>query len=231
MIPLDDLTHLTFDCYGTLIDWERGILSAVQTWLTRSETAVSPEIILRSYVRHEARLEGQAWRPYCDVLRGVMRGIAKDLGVPLKIADEDTLVDSLPAWPPFPDTVAALQCLSTRFKLVILSNIDDALFRETHKHLKVQFTDIITAEQVKSYKPAPAHFVEALRRLNAPAQNILHVAQSLYHDHVPAHQIGFRTAWIKRPSLLSGTGLAPNINAAPDFLFSDLARFTAQVCR
>lgn len=231
MIPLNDISHLTFDCYGTLIDWERGILSAMQPLLARSGLAASPEIVLRSFVQHEARLENQSWMLYREVLRGVMLGIAKDLGVHLTTGDEDTLVDSLASWPPFPDTIAALQRLSTRFKLVILSNTDDSLFRETQKQLKIQFAEIITAEQVKSYKPAHAHFNEALRRLDLPANCILHVAQSLYHDHTPARQLGFHTAWINRPSLLGGTGLAPDSNATPDLTFTDLASFTGYVLR
>jgi len=229
MIALDEITQLTFDCYGTLIDWESGILNAVQPLAARWGVTASPEVILRSYVQHEARLENQSWMPYRDVLRGVMLGIAKDLGVHLTTGEEDTLVDSLSSWPPFPDTVAALQRLSTRFKLVILSNTDDSLFSETQKQLKVQFAEIITAEQVKSYKPAPAHFAEALRRLNVPVKNILHVAQSLYHDHVPARQLGFHTACINRPSLLAGTGLAPDSTARPDLTFTDLASFTGYV--
>lgn len=230
MIPLDDISHLTFDCYGTLIDWERGILNAVQPLMARSGAA-SPEAILGSYVRNEARLEKGPWISYRDILRGVMLGIAKDLGVSLRTGEEDTLVDSLSWWPPFPDTAAALQRLSKRFKLVILSNTDDSLFRETQKHLKVQFADVITAEQVKSYKPSHAHFVEALRRLDVPAKSILHVAQSLYHDHAPAGQLGFHSAWINRPGFLTGTGLAPASNAQPHVTFTDLASFAAFALR
>lgn len=229
MIPPDEISHLTFDCYGTLIDWERGILNTVQPWLARSKVTASPEIVLRSYVQHEARLENQSWMPYREVLRGVMLGIAKDFGVLLTSGDEDTLADSLPLWPPFSDTVAALQRLSTQFKLVILSNTDDSLFRETQKQLKIQFAEIITAEQVRSYKPGHAHFREAQRRLDLPANRILHVAQSLHHDHEPARQLGFHTAWINRPSLLGDTGLAPDSNAKPDLTFTDLASFTAYV--
>lgn len=228
MLRLDEITHLTFDCYGTLIDWERGILKALQP-LIASSSGASPEDILRSYIRHEARWEGQEWVLYREILRGVMVGIAKDLGVSLKTGDEDTLVDSLPNWTPFPDTVAALQQLSARFKLVILSNTDDSLFHETQKQLKIQFAEIITAEQVKSYKPGHAHFNEALHRLKVPAKRILHVAQSLYHDHVPAQQLGFHTAWISRPTLLSGSGLAPEAASTPDLTFTDLASFAAHV--
>jgi len=231
MIPLDEISHLTFDCYGTLIDWERGILNAIQPLLTREGVIATPEAILRSYVQNEARLEQGRWIPYWEILRGIMRGIASDLSFPLPPGEDSALVDSLPAWPPFSDTVTALERLSSRFQLVILSNTDDLLFRETQKQLKVQFAEIITAEQVKSYKPGHAHFNEALRRLGVSANHVLHVAQSLYHDHVPAGQLGFHTAWIKRPSLLSGTGVAPDASAKPNLAFPDLARFTAYTLR
>jgi 2-haloacid dehalogenase len=229
MTPLDQISHLTFDCYGTLIDWERGILAATQPVLARLGASVSPEAILRSYVQHEARLEAQGWRAYREVLAGVMIALAGDFGVPLPEAQSGTLASSLPLWPPFPDTEAALERLSTRFRLVILSNTDDSLFAETQKRLPVPFATVITAEQVKSYKPGPAHFHEALRRLEVPAARILHVAQSLYHDHVPARQLGFNTAWVNRPSLLPGTGLAPTASVRPDLVVPDLATLAAQL--
>jgi len=229
MIPLGNITHLTFDCYGTLIDWERGILAATQSLLTRRGVQVAPEAILQSYVRHEARLEAQPWMPYREILCGVMTSLAADFKITLKPGQQDALVNSLPNWPPFPDTVAALKHLATRFKLVILSNTDDDLFAETQKRLQVSFAAIITAEQVRSYKPSHAHFHEALHQLNVPATNILHVAQSLYHDHIPARALGFNTAWINRPSLLPDVGLAPKTNCQTDLIFPDLAALIPQL--
>jgi 2-haloacid dehalogenase len=182
----------------------------------------SSEAVLQSFVAHEARIESLNWRPYREVLRGVVTGIASDFGVTLSDSDGALLADSLPDWPPFPDTVGALQKLSKRFCLVVISNTDDALFAATQRRLKFRFDEVITAEQVRSYKPGTAHFQEALRRLDVPATKILHVAQSLYHDHVPAQRLGFRTAWINRPSLLAGKGLAPAAVVKPDLEFSDL---------
>jgi 2-haloacid dehalogenase len=222
---------LTFDCYGTLIDWEKGILSAVNPLFARSKKKAMPEAILRSFVAHEARVEAAEWRPYREVLREVLAGIAMDFSMKLRDSETNLLSDSLPDWPPFPDTVDALERLSQRFRLVILSNTDDSLFAGTQKVLGVQFDQVITAEQVKSYKPGKAHFEEAMRRLRVPVSQILHVAQSLYHDHVPAQQLGFQTAWIKRPSLLADTGLAPLIDIKPDFVFSDLAGLTNALSR
>ena len=223
----DGITHLTFDCYGTLIDWEQGLLSALKPWLVRSGGNASAEALLRSFVTHEARIEAGSWRPYREVLRGVMSGIAFDLGIALRESDAGLLADSLPSWPPFPDTVTGLTVLSKAYKLVIVSNIDDDLITATQKELKVTFAEVITAEQVRSYKPAMAHFREVPRRLGVPVGRILHVAQSLYHDHAPAQRLGFRTAWVKRPSLLSRTGLAPEAHVQPNLVFPDLKTLAA----
>jgi 2-haloacid dehalogenase len=222
-IQLDQITHLTFDCYGTLIDWETGILRALRSALDPHGVKAAPERLLQLYVLNEARLEAEAWRPYRLVLGQTIGFIGQELGVALSSAEQARFAESLPAWPPFPDTVAALHRLGKRFRLAILSNIDDALFAQTARQLGVSFHDVITAEQVRSYKPAETHFHEALRRLKVPAGNILHVAQSLYHDHVPARRLGFRTAWIERPSLLRTTGLAPSATVQTDLKFSSLA--------
>lgn len=227
-LSAESITHLTFDCYGTLINWEKGILAAVRPLFERVGRSAPAEAILRSYTAHEARLEAEGWRPYRQILRGVLTGMASDLNLSLLPSEAGLLSDSLPHWPPFSDTVSSLQLLSKRFRLVILSNTDDALFAETQKRLGVRFDQIITAEQVKSYKPAKAHFHEALRRLNVPVSQVLHVAQSLYHDHVPAQELGVRTAWINRPSLLAGTGLAPAARVTPDLVFPDLAGLAAK---
>jgi len=229
ILGTEPVTHLTFDCYGTLIDWERGILAAITPLFERVGRKAPSEAILRSFVAHEARLEAGSWKRYREILGEVLIGVAADLKFSLSDTETSLLSDSLPHWAPFPDTVKALQSLSKRFRLVILSNTDDALFAETQKRLGVRFDEIITAEQVKSYKPGKAHFREALRRLNVPVSQVLHVAQSLHHDHVPAQELGFRTAWINRPSLLAGTGLAPQVRIKPDLVFADLGGFVASI--
>ena len=221
------ITHLTFDCYGTLIDWEQGILRALTTLLHRAGIKVRPEDLLRSFVDHEARIEAQPWRPYREVLREVLTGMAADFDLILLNSEKHLLSESLPHWPPFPDTIQALQQLAKNFRLVIVSNTDDALFAGTQQTLGIQFDQVITAEQVRSYKPGQAHFKEVLRRLNVPISQILHVAQSLYHDHAPAKQLGFQTAWINRPSLLAETGLAPQAEITPDLVFSNLSSLVA----
>ncbi len=218
-----EITHLTFDCYGTLIDWETGILGVLESLLKSHRVSVAPENILTCYSRHEAAIESQPWRPYGEVLKQTAAAIAKDFGIVFSEQECGELPRSVANWPPFPDTTAALRKLKTRYKLIILSNTDDALFAETARKLQVQFDEVITAEQIRSYKPGQAHFIEALRRLDTPPQHILHVAQSLYHDHVPAQRLGFRTAWINRPSILPETGLAPPAKVKPDLESRDLA--------
>lgn len=219
----DAVTHLTFDCYGTLVDWESGILACALPLLESHGAHCKPEELLRWYVKHEARIEAQGWRLYREVLRGVMLGMAEDFKVRLQSDEADALAKSLPNWPVFSDTVESLQRLATSFRLVILSNTDDALFAETRKHLQVEFAEVITAEQVQSYKPGLAHFHEALRRLKTPAAKILHVAQSLYHDHVPARQLGFGCARVKRPSRLGSDGLALRTDVEVHLTVPDLA--------
>ena len=223
MLNLKHITYLTFDCYGTLIDWENGILQALQPLLQAHRAQVSPEDLLRLYVSHEAVYESKSWRPYRQILREISAAIGAELGITFSQTETDMLPGSISKWPPFSDTVPALRRLQQHFPLVILSNIDDALFAETQKHLQITFANIITAEQLRSYKPAPAHFHEALRRLKVEPSQILHVAQSLYHDHVPARDLGISTAWINRPSRLPGVGLAPAASVQPDITVPDLA--------
>jgi 2-haloacid dehalogenase len=215
-------THLTFDCYGTLIDWETGILTALRAIVGRHGVIADEEQILRLYTQYEAQQESGEYRPYRKVLEEVTEGIASELGFAPTPQDRAALADSVGLWPPFPDTVAALVRLKARYKLVILSNIDDTLFAATQQWLKVPFDVVITAQQVRSYKPARAHFQTAVQRLGAQPEQILHVAQSLYHDHVPAKALGFSTVWVNRPSRLTGTGLALPAHVIPDLEVPDL---------
>lgn len=222
MIPFEHFTHLTFDCYGTLIDWESGILAAVLPVLAQRGIEAEAEQVLRLYVKYEAEQEAGPYKLYRDVLHGVMAGIASELDFVPTAAELQALPDSVGHWPPFADTVAALTRLHTRYKLVIISNIDDALFTETNALLQVTFDDIITAQQVRSYKPALQHFRVALARLGVPRQQVLHVAQGLYHDHVPAKALGLTTVWVNRPSRLPGTGLALPVQVTPDLEVPDV---------
>jgi 2-haloacid dehalogenase len=222
MTDFRQFTHLSFDCYGTLIDWETGILEAVAPVLAGYGVSASAEQVLRLHLKHEGDLEAGPYRPYREVLRAVMRRIAAELGFVPAAADLDVLAESLGGWPPFADTTAALARLKSRYRLVIISNIDDDLFAQTARVLQVPFDAVITAQRVRSYKPAPAHFHEALHRLAVPPRQILHVAQSLFHDHVPAKALGWRTVRVNRPSRLAGTGVAPPPAVQPDLEVRDL---------
>jgi 2-haloacid dehalogenase len=209
-------THLSFDCYGTLIDWETGILSALRPLLERHGVSATEEQVLRLYTQYEAEQEAGEYRSYRRVLQEVTERLASAFGFAPAQADRDILPNSVGQWPPFPDTVEALGRLKTRYRLVILSNIDDTLFAETQRQLKVPFDAVITAEQVGSYKPDRANFQFLLNRLGVPRERILHVAQSLYHDHVPARELGFSTVWVNRRSRLPGTGLSLPAQVTPD---------------
>ena len=222
MTTLTEFTHLTFDCYGTIIDWEAGILGAVGPVLDRHDTAIDEAEILRLYARFEAAQEAGPYKPYRQVLRGVMESFGSELGFSPSEADLEALPESVVCWPPFPDSVEALQRLQVGYELVILSNIDDDLFAQTEALLGIDFDEVITAQQVGSYKPSHENFRFALERLQVSEKQVLHVAQSLYHDHEPAKQLGFTTVWINRPSRCPGVGVAPPTQASPDMELPDL---------
>jgi 2-haloacid dehalogenase len=191
--------------------------------LERHGVVVDESEILGLYARHEARQESaEGYRRYRAVLRGVMAGVAGELGFEPTEADLEALADSIGSWPPFPDTVDALRRLHSRYKLAVVSNVDDDLFARTAETLGTPFDDVITAQQVGSYKPSTANFRFALARLGVTRERVLHVAQSLYHDHVPAKRLGLATVWINRPSRRAGVGVAPPASARPDLEFPDL---------
>ncbi|MBX3002199.1 MAG: haloacid dehalogenase type II [Caldilineaceae bacterium] len=225
----NQFTHLTFDCYGTLIDWERGILAALTPLIEGRGLPVDPAQILRLYAKYEAAEEAGPYKRYGDVLRGVMDGIAAEFGFTPSEDERNALAESVGNWPAFPDSAEALAALKTRHKLVILSNIDDAMFARSNRHLGVEFDEIITAQQVGSYKPSRRNFQVALERLGAQRTQILHVAQSLFHDHVPAKELGFTTVWVNRPSILPGTGVSLPVDVTPDFEVADMASLVREM--
>lgn len=222
MLEFDRFTHLTFDCYGTLIDWERGILTALRPLLARHGVALSDDQLLELYGELEAAAEAGPYRPYRQVLAGVVDGLGARLGFAPTPEERAALPESVGEWPPFPDTVAALQALGRRYRLVILSNIDDDLFALTRRHLPVDFADVITAQQVGSYKPDPRNFRYLLDRLGVPGDRVLHIAQSLFHDIAPARQLGLATVWVNRRHDRPGFGATPPAAARPDLEVPDL---------
>jgi 2-haloacid dehalogenase len=199
-MPIDTSTlkYVSFDCYGTLIDWESGIVDAVRRVLTARGLTATPEAIIQAHARIERNEEAKPYRPYREVLTETMAQMAQEFGFTATAEEKNALVDSLPNWRPFPDTVSALRALHTRYRLVVLSNIDRDLFAATARHLGVDFDFVITAEDVSAYKPDPNHFRTMLSRTGATPREHLHAAASLFHDIAPANLLKIPSAWIHR---------------------------------
>lgn len=232
---LADFDALSFDCYGTLIDWEAGIAAVLRRWADARGLAMSDDELLTAYSTHEA--EAEVVRPtalYPEILARSMRALGAQLGVPVSDGEAEAFGASVPDWPAFPDSQEALERLAKRYKLIILSNVDRTSFAGSAKRLGVTFTGIVTAQDVGSYKPSPRNF-EALaverERLGVPEGRLLHVAQSLFHDHVPAKAAGLPTVWINRRHAQPGWGATPDPQApvTPDWAFPSMAAFADAV--
>jgi 2-haloacid dehalogenase/putative hydrolase of the HAD superfamily len=197
---------VTFDCYGTLIDWESGIESAFASALGPGGK-IGRQELLSAYAECEAAVEAEPYRSYAEVLGETARRVGEKLGRPIPSSD-DFLARSLPGWRPFPDTNPALERLaSAGIRLGILSNTDDGLLAATRRHFTVPFDLIVTAQQVRSYKPGLAHFEEARRRFGGARW--LHAAQSHFHDVVPARRLSISVAWINRKGEKPAGGILP----------------------
>lgn len=223
MIDFSRFDAMTFDCYGTLIDWESGIMGALATLLAELDELPSEEDLLERYGSFEAEAEAAPFRVYHEVLAEVAHRFGRELGVRVTDPQAENFAESVRQWLPFSDTVQALEALSTHYRLAVLSNIDDHLFVGSAVQLGVEFETVVTAEQVRSYKPDPTHFHEAVERLDLPVDRILHVAQSLYHDIAPAKALGFTCVWVNRRVGQVGGGATPTCGATPDMEVSDLA--------
>lgn len=185
--------------------------------------------LLELYGEFEAQGEEPPFRSYHEVLAGVVLAFGRRLGFTPSREEQASLAASLKDWEPWPDTVAALHQLRRKFKLAILSNIDDDLFTSTGRKLQVPFEDVITAQQARCYKPCLDLFRLALRRLGTSPNQVLHVAQSVYHDLVPAKSLGLATVWVNRPSARPGVGAVKAGAATPDWEVPDLATLAAAV--
>jgi 2-haloacid dehalogenase len=227
MLDFTRFEILTFDCYGTLIAWEPGILSALHRILTAHGKKIDDATLLKLYGDFELRSEQGAFHPYREVLESVVRQFAAEFHFTPTAAEVRSLPDSLSSWEPWPDTVAALHQLKTRFKLAILSNVDDDLFALTRPKLEVDFDHVITAQQAQAYKPSLKLFELALSRIQAPAHRVLHIGQSIYHDVIPAQALGLATVWVNRPSARPGVGAVKAAEAKPDLTVSSLAELAA----
>jgi 2-haloalkanoic acid dehalogenase type II len=211
---------ITFDCYGTLIDWRSGIAGAFSRIARIAGRSIDPEDVLREYARFELQVEREAYRPYREILREASTLTAAALAIPIPVHDSSFLPESLPDWLPFDDTNAALDRLrAAGIGLGILSNVDDELLAETRKHFTVDFDLIITAQQVRSYKPGEAHFLAARERIGQARW--LHAGQSYFHDMMPTKKLGIPNAWINR------LGEKPGPEQAADQQFADMRSFAA----
>jgi 2-haloacid dehalogenase len=206
MLDFSRFRFISFDCYGTLIDWETGILSALRPVLDKHSINLPDADLLQLYGELEAEAEAGEYKLYRDVLRDVGAGIGKRLGFEATSAERNSLPDSVSSWRPFPDTVNALRDLSSKFKLAIISNIDDDLFAASARQLGTNFDHVITAFQARAYKPSPTIFRLAQERLGISTQEWLHAGQSIYHDVIPAKSLGLSTVWVNRPSKRPGVG-------------------------
>jgi 2-haloacid dehalogenase len=231
-MDLSRVTTISFDCYGTLIDWEAGILPVLRTLLLEHGQNLSGAAILELFGEFEALAETGPYQSYRDVLRSVVRSFADRFNFQPDPAEINSLHQSVKNWLPFTDTVPALRTLKKRYKLAVISNIDDDLFAETRKRLEVEFDAVITAQQAGSYKPSANNFQIALRALSIAPEQLLHSAQSVYHDVVPARSLGIATAWVNRKSARPGVGAVRSSNAPAseqraDLEVADLASLAA----
>ena len=206
MLDFSQFEALTFDCYGTLIDWETGILSAMRPILKRYRIGVSDEDLLESYAEAESRAERGEFQPYKEVLKQVVRDLGEKFGFQATADEQRSLPDSLKGWQPFPDTLPALRRLHRRYKLSIISNVDDDLFAYTAKLLEVPFDFVTTALEVGSYKPSHNNFKRALEKMKIGKEQVLHVAQSLHHDVEPTRALGICSVWVNRRRGRQGSG-------------------------
>lgn len=213
---------LSFDCYGTLIDWETGILGALRPLLQRHQQRIPDPDLLRLYAELEAEQEAGEYKPYREILASVVRQFGIRLGFSPTPEEAASLAGSIAGWLPFPDTVDALRRLKARYKLAILSNIDDDLFADSARRLQVPFDLVITAQQCRSYKPSLNNFRKLLERTGGGAQAILHCAESRFHDVAPARQLGIATVWVNRHADRPGASASGVGSAIPDLEVPDL---------
>jgi len=224
MLDFSRFEILTFDCYGTLINWEEGILRCMRSILAAHGKDTDDATILQLYGDFEARAEQGPYRCYREVLQSVVSQFGEQHGFVPTDAQTRSLPDSLRNWQPWPDTISALGELQKRFRLAVISNVDDDLFADTQPQLEVKFDQIITAQQAGAYKPSLKIFALALSRIGVPAHRILHVGQSIYHDIVPAQSLGLSTVWVNRPSPRAGVGAVKAAKGQPDLEVSSLAQ-------
>jgi 2-haloacid dehalogenase len=226
---LTDFKVLTFDCYGTLIDWETGIHTETKPLWSRLDPVPSRDAVLEAHARHESSQQRQTpARRYSDLLATVYRRLAEEWGLSVTWDDCRAYGQSVGRWPAFPDSAEALAYLKQHYRLVILSNVDNESFAGSNARLGVDFDAVYTAEDVGAYKPSDANFaymIEKLATLGLGKADILHTAESLFHDHVPATRHGLARCWIYRRHAEEGFGATMNPGERPtvQFQFTSMA--------
>ena len=232
-MKLADFKVLTFDCYGTLIDWESGMVEALKPLTTRIRKSISRDAVLEAHARHES--SQQIYTPtmkYSDLLAVVYKRLAEEWGLAASWEECQAYGNSIRQWPAFPDSVEALAFLKRHYKLVILSNVDNASFAHSNQRLQIAFDAIYTAEDIGSYKPSDRNFdymIAKLQGLGIAKSEILHTAESLFHDHAPANKHGLASCWIYRRHDQQGFGATMNPGAVPrhNFRFNSMADLVA----
>ena len=232
-MKVTDFAALTFDCYGTLIDWESGIAAELSAWCGRHGASQPNDRLLESFAKHETAQEVETpTMLYPQLLAATLRRIGAEFGVPVLDSEAEDFGASVARWPAFPDSPDALQYLKRYYKLVIVSNVDRESFAHSNAKLGVAFDAVVTAQDVGSYKPNLANFravIKAVEELGVAKEKILHTAQSLHHDMVPAQAFGLSTAWINRRAAKEGWGATtpPPREVMPDFEVPSMADFVA----
>ena len=228
-MKLTDFKALTFDCYGTLIDWESGIIEALAPLTSRVSRSLSKDEILQAHARHESKQQlVTPGKPYDQLLAVVCKRLAEEWGVSTSWDECEAYGKSIRFWPAFPDSAPSLAYLKQHYRLIILSNVDNRSFGFSREKLGVEFDAIYTAEDIGSYKPSPRNFeymLAHLADLKLDQSDILHTAESLFHDHVPAGRLDLATCWIYRRHEQQGFGATMNPQEAPrtDFRFNSMA--------
>lgn len=217
---------ISFDCYGTLIDWETGLLNALRAALPSLD--LSEDEFLAKFAEMEPQIQANGYKTYREVLREVLFSFANRCGKgPL---DPDALANSIPGWNPFPETISALRRLKAEYRLAVLSNIDNDLFAATARRLAVSFDHVITAEDVGAYKPNLRNFEMLLQRTGMTPGEIIHVGESLFHDIAPARALGIKTVWVNRSN--GRTARASKfVDTKPDLTVCDLNALAERMCQ
>ena len=230
MSNIQKFKAISFDCYGTLINWEKGLLATLRPWLEAEGKNIADDDILKAFANHESEEQAEVQSaPYPEILEGVHLALAHEFKIKSSRQLREEFMHSVGNWPAFDDTVDALKSLKKDYKLIILSNVDNASFAKTAEKLGVEFDAVYTAEDICSYKPQKANFRYLLEHAKADLgldkKDILHTAQSLFHDHVPAQGFGLKTCWIDRRGDEGGATPKPKTPVKPHWTFNSMAEF------